>query len=194
MTQEGSWNLRNKFLVATISILTNPKQRKMKIYASSVLLLALACVFPGTANGASFNSENYEKSYLMGATSMTKNANSNLRSRRTSIRHPTWEDWEFIKFHWFERINESTCPDEGDEALKTHWDYNYDNFIAAGMNETEALQQDCELFHRFRNPRQMGSRLVRHVFHDSTGGFDGFVNVSTSASVLSAFQVFIHLQ
>ena len=44
-------------------------------------------------------------------------------------------------------------------------------------NETLALSQDCELFHRERNPRSMGSRLVRHIFHDAAGGFDGFVNV-----------------
>ena len=42
------------------------------------------------------------------------------------------------------------------------------------------LQQDCELYHRERNPRSMGSRLVRHAFHDAAGGFDGVVNVSVT--------------
>ena len=111
-------------------------------------------------------SANYETSYL----------------RNGQIRKPTWEDWEYLRDYWSQRIDDSTCPDEEDNKLKTHWDYNYDDFIAAGMNETEALSQDCELFHRERNPRSMGSRLVRHIFHDAAGGFDGFVNVSAYPS------------
>jgi hypothetical protein len=104
----------------------------------------------------------YEETYLEGSQ---------------APRSPDWNDWAYLKDYWFDRINKSTCPEEGDEDLTTHWDYNYQDFIASGMNMTEALNQDCTLFLRERNPRALGSRLVRHVFHDSTGGFDGFVNV-----------------
>lgn len=103
----------------------------------------------------------YETSYLSGS----------------QTREPTWDDWLFIKSYWFDRIDDSTCPPEGSADLKTHWDYNYQDFINAGMSEQEALSQDCTLFARERNPRQMGSSLVRNAFHDSVGGMDGFVNV-----------------
>ena len=92
-------------------------------------------------------------------------------------RTPEWSDWLFLRDYWFARIEESTCPEIGSEALKTHWDYDYDQFIADGMTEEQALSQDCNLFQRERNPRSMGPRLVRHMFHDAAGGFDGFVNV-----------------
>ena len=115
-----------------------------------------------TVATATFDPTHYETSYLGG----------------TQTRQPTWEDWEYLRDYWSTRIDGSTCPDAGSKDLKTHWDYNYQDFINAGMTEAEALNQDCELFHRERNPRSMGSRLVRHVFHDAAGGFDGFVNVS----------------
>ena len=117
-----------------------------------------------TVASANFDPTHYETSYL---------ASSNGQQRK-----PTWEDWEYLRDYWSARIDDSTCPDAGSDDLKTHWDYNYQDFIDAGMSEEDALDQDCELFHRERNPRSMGSRLVRHVFHDAAGGFDGFVNVS----------------
>ena len=124
----------------------------------------------GTLVSATFDQSHYETSYLNGG----------------QLRTPTWDDWEFLRDYWSERINNSTCPDIGSEDLKTHWDYNYADYINAGMSETDALSQDCELFHREPNPRSMGSRLVRHVFHDAAGGFDGFVNVSENAWLVLA--------
>ena len=128
----------------------------------SIRLLSLSLL--AVATSATFNSSNYETAYLNGK----------------QLRTPTWEDWEFLLSYWGGRINDSTCPDKLSEDLKTHWDYNYQDYIDAGMSETDALSQDCELFHRERNPRSMGSRLVRHVFHDAAGGFDGFVNVRSN--------------
>ena len=129
-------------------------------YIAIISLVAVA--------SATFDATHYETSYLNGG----------------QLREPTWDDWEYLRDYWSQRIDDSTCPDKLSDDLKTHWDYNYDDFIAAGMSETDALSQDCELFHRERNPRSMGSRLVRHIFHDAAGGFDGFVNVRSNNCTL----------
>ena len=93
-------------------------------------------------------------------------------------REPTWEDWEYLSAFWADRIRKSTCPEEGSEELKTHWDYNYIDFLNdPNIAEEDVLKQDCTLFTRDRNPMALGSRLVRHLFHDCSGGFDGFLNV-----------------
>jgi hypothetical protein len=113
----------------------------------------------------------------------------------SQTRPPAWNDWEYLKDYWFDRIHQSTCPEKGDEALQTHWDYNYNDFITSDMNETEALNQDCTLFLREGNPPQaLGSRLVRHVFHDSIGGLDDFVNghdLKENGGMLSSQEVLL---
>ena len=120
-------------------------------------------------------SSNATAIFLAVAAIISTSATASNVSQRTV---PIWEDWIEVKEHFFNRILNSKCPDVGSEELKTHWDYDYERYINEdGMSELEALSQDCTLFHRFRNPNQLGSRLIRHVFHDAAGGFNGFVNV-----------------
>lgn len=139
-----------------------------------------------TDNTVTMKTSNTDTIRFLALSLLTTVVSANYESQYNGVgianlpRLPTWEDWEYLRDYWSDRIDDSTCPDAGSEELKTHWDYNYDDHIAAGMTESEALQQDCELYHRERNPRSMGSRLVRHAFHDAAGGFDGFVNVSVT--------------
>lgn len=93
-------------------------------------------------------------------------------------RDPTWFDWLQVKDHVYQRITDSSCPEAGSEDLVDHWDYDYAGYRAQGMTHEEALQHDCTFFRRANNPFALGMRLIRHAFHDSVGGFDGFVDLS----------------
>ena len=70
-------------------------------------------------------------------------------------------DVEQIIFDW---IDDSTCPGRNDLDAPNHWDWDGDD--------------DCVYFPRIRNPRPLGSRLIRHAFHDAAGLNDGHVNLA----------------
>lgn len=119
---------------------------------------------------------------------------------------PQFSDWIQVNLMVARKIDESSCPDMGTLELATHLDYGLCPLYANGTNTAEELgvlmgcgsagggcanvegcqvrdggglpEADCDRFKRERNPHQMGSRLVRHAFHDAVGGFDGFIDIT----------------
>jgi hypothetical protein len=73
-------------------------------------------------------------------------------------------DYLVIEALIFAEIEDSTCPSTTDELREDHWDYRID-------------QEDCAWFPRERNPKPLGSRLLRHAFHDAAGIMDGHVDL-----------------
>lgn len=74
-------------------------------------------------------------------------------------RLPTYDDFEDVKAIVIDYIHKSDCRDEN----STFWN---------------ATISDCDYMPMERNPSGLGSRLVRHAFHDATGFSDGFVDLN----------------
>jgi len=84
-------------------------------------------------------------------------------------RLPVSEDWWNVYFLIEKEINDSTCRKE-----VGHWDYP----PTYGEELNSHGKDDCEWFPEERNPRPLGSRLIRMAFHDAMGWSDGFVDLS----------------
>ena len=83
-------------------------------------------------------------------------------------RDPVEADWFHVRFLIDQEIHRSTCVKE-----IGHWDYppTYGNAL------NTRGEDDCEYFPTPRNPKPLGSRLVRMAFHDAMGRSDGFVDI-----------------
>lgn len=86
---------------------------------------------------------------------------------KTGDELPTWSDWIWVKAQ-VESWIDNDCPSTNAELINSnYWDYNN---LTGG-------DADCVRFEQARNPFPIGSRLIRHAFHESAGGFDGFLDV-----------------
>ena len=81
-----------------------------------------------------------------------------MQLRSYTNRDPTYQDYLDVEALVWQEIEDSTCS-------RGSWDW------------VDSLN-DCRLFPLIRNPKPLGSRLLRLAFHDAAGFMDGFVDMS----------------
>ena len=74
-------------------------------------------------------------------------------------RTPTVDDWNFVLDLIEAEIHQSTCVKD-----ESHWDY-------------DPEIDDCKKFPIIRNPKPLGSRLIRLAFHDAMGQSDAYLEL-----------------
>ena len=81
-------------------------------------------------------------------------------AHHTGIRDPTYQDYKDVEKLVWQEIEDSTCQPGS-------WDWRDED-------------KDCKWFPKIRNPKPLGSRLLRLAFHDAAGFMDAHVDMSNA--------------